>query len=326
MAGFFGSCRGINRGSYQEKQKMPANTDAADVNEILLGYYALGGTWTGFVGAADAKKQLNAKKAKIGEQEYSVQGERAKVMAKESLDWAKKNGYKGKVKKVWWTARPGVLSKAVGYEVDSRKNPTDTLLLFTDGQFLGLSAKSTKGKGDIGFKNPGVGTIDKALRIDLKSIVEKKSDAFAKTHGLSSSKATRKREIRADKNLVQAANIARDTTLKAVRDAFGKKLKSMSQKDLREHILNNWMDAGDVIRPPYIKVTGHGKKAPFTASILDPLKDDKTVAVQKKKLKVVNVGNDAVGIDAGGKKIMKARAKFESQAMASSLKFSGEPW
>ena len=38
-----------------------------------------------------------------------------------------------------------------------KKNPTDVLVEFTKGGFLGLSAKSTSGKGDIGFKNPGVG-------------------------------------------------------------------------------------------------------------------------------------------------------------------------
>ena len=80
---------------------MPANTLEADVNEILLGYYILGGKWVGFEGSGEAKKQLNQRKSQIGESKYSQQSERAKVMANVSLEWAAKNGIKGKPAKVW---------------------------------------------------------------------------------------------------------------------------------------------------------------------------------------------------------------------------------
>ena len=73
-------------------------------------------------------------------------------------------GYSG-VKNVYWTARPGFsFRNVVGVDVDQRKNPTDVLVEFNLGGFLGLSAKSTSGKGDIGFKNPGVGTVDSDLK------------------------------------------------------------------------------------------------------------------------------------------------------------------
>jgi len=305
---------------------MSSNTDQADINEILLGYFILGGKWTGFQLAADAKKQLNIKKDKVGEKWYAIQSKRAEVMAVDTLKWAKANEYKGKVTKVWWTARPGILSKAVGYDVDSRKNPTDTLLLFSDKQFLGVSAKSTQGKGDIGFKNPGMGTVDKALNIKLKSVVDKQEALFIKKHRLSESKSKRKQEIRKKPSLVKSANIARDATLKKVRDAFLKKLLTLKPKVLRDYLMTDWMDVGDVIRPPYIKVTGHSNKPPFTSTISDPLKNSKSTALQTKKIKLEKVGNDAVGVTAGGKRIMKMRAKYESQAMASSMKFTGDPW
>ncbi len=301
------------------------NTPRADVGEILLGFYALGGKWKGFVGGAAAKRDLAKRKLQIGEFFAQQQGQ-AKEMSKEALAWAKKNGYKGKVVKAWWTARPGVLSKAVGFPVDSRDNPTDTLIQFADGQFLGLSAKSKKGKGDIGFKNPGVGTVDAGLGINLKSIVTKAGDAFAKKHKLPAAKNARKTAIRADPETVAASNKARDKLLKQVRDALLKKLSSMKNKELQKYILNSWMDSGAAVLPPYIKVTGHGVKAPYSATLTDPLKNDKATAIGSKKITVEKVGNDAVGIRAGGKKILKMRAKFESQAMASSLKFSGDPW
>ena len=305
---------------------MASNTLQADINEILLGYYVLGGKWTGFQQQAYSKQQLNSRKKQVGEKLYLVQSARAEVMSEETLKWAKKNGYKGRVKRVWWTARPGILSKAVGYEVDSRKNPTDTLLEFSDGNFLGVSAKSTKGKGDIGFKNPGVGTVEKSLKINLKKMIDAEESKFTKRFKLSESKSKRKAEIRKNPKIAEQSNVARDALLKKIRNSLFKKLNSMTQKQLKEYVLNEWMDAGAMIMPPYIKVTGHGNKAPFTASITDPLKDSKSNAIQKKKITLKRVGNDSVGILAGGKKILKMRAKYESQAMASSLKFSGDPW
>lgn len=305
---------------------MSSNTLQADINEILLGYYVLGGKWTGFQDQSDTKRQLSGRKEQVGEKLYNIQSSRAEVMSDMTLKWAKQNGYKGKVVKVWWTARPGILSKAVGYDVDSRKNPTDTLLLFSDGQFLGVSAKSTKGKGDIGFKNPGVGTVENSLKINLKKIIDDEESKFTKRFTLSESKSKRKAEIRKNPKINEQSNLARDILLKKIRDALHKKLKSMTQPQLKKYILNEWMDAGSMIMPPYIKVTGHGNKAPFTASITDPLKDSKSNAIQKKKITIEKVGNDAVGILAGGKKILKMRAKYESQAMASSVKFSGDPW
>lgn len=302
-----------------------ANTLAADVNEILLGYYCLGGKWTGFQGAGEAKEQLEKRKKALPATEFADATGRAQVMADETLKWAASNGYSGKVKKAWWTARPGVLSSAVGQEVDSRKNPTDTLLQFSDGKFLGLSAKATKSKGDIGFKNPGLGTIENALSLSLKGIVDKKVDAAIKKHDLPKSAGPRKKAIRADSN-IQADTVKMGTAaLKQLRDALYKKLSSMKPKDLREHLVDEWMDA-KIVYPPYIKVTGHGKNGNYTASIMDPLDNPKLKALSRDKLSVEKVGNDSIGIKAGTKKIMKMRFKFESEKLASSVKMSGEPW
>ena len=106
-----------------------ANTDSADINEIQLGFF-LSNNWKNFDGANAAKKQLKDKTDKVGTAEYNSQTEKAKAMAKEVLSWSKDNGYSGKVKRVWWTAIPGILAKAVGKTVDSRKNPTDILVQF----------------------------------------------------------------------------------------------------------------------------------------------------------------------------------------------------
>lgn len=305
---------------------MANNTDQADINEILLGYYCLGGTWSGYADSTSVKKQLNMKKDKIGEDLYMIQSARAKIMAEESLKWARKNGHKGNIIKVWWTARPGILSQAVGYEVDSRKNPTDTLLQFSDKSFLGLSAKSTSGKDDIGFKNPGIGTIERDLNINLKKIVDQDTNEFIKQFKLSQSPSVRKQEIRKNPSIVEASNVARELLLNKIRNTLFSKLNKLTDKDLLNYIVDSWMDSSTIIRPKYIKVTGHGSKAPFTASILDPLKNSKSEYIQTYPITLQKVGNDSIGILAGSNRIFKMRAKFESQAMASTIKFSGDPW
>ena len=305
---------------------MAAETLKADVNEILLGYHILGSTWNGFQKESEVKNQLSIRRSEIGDTDYNIQEERAKVQATKSLDWARANNFGNRVVKVWWTARPGILSEAVGYEVDSSKNPTDTLVQFETDRFLGLSAKSTAGKGDIGFKNPGIGTIDKALSLKLVSIVKEEEDDFAKKHDLSASKAARKIEIRRDRNLIEASNDARNITLGKVRDVFYRKLNVLSNKKLKEYILSDWLDATKTNIPLYIKVTGHGSESPYSASLENPLQNSKIEALYKSNLTVSKVGNDSVGVETINKRILKMRVKYESQAMASSVKFSGDPW
>lgn len=304
-----------------------SNTDLADINEILLGYFIAGKSWTKI--GSEAKKQHDEKAKKATAEEYDQQYGRAEAMAKESIRWAKANGYSGTVSQVWWTARPGSMSEAVGREVDQRKNPTDILIKFTKGPsngFLGVSAKSTGGKTDIGFKNPGVGTVEKALGIKLKDIDDKAVKDAIKKFKLPSGSSERKAKIRANPGVKKVTEAMGTKVLSDIRDTFFKKLKSMDNKKLLNYILTYWIDSDSELYPPYIKATGMGKAAPYTAKIDDPLKNEKLDYLSKKKLEVVKVGNDSVGIKAGEKQILKMRAKYESEKLASSLKFSGDPW
>jgi len=297
-----------------------ANTDSADINEIQLGFF-LSNNWKNFDGANAAKKQLKDKTDKVGTAEYNSQTEKAKAMAKEVLSWSKDNGYSGKVKRVWWTARPGILAKAVGKTVDSRKNPTDILVQFSDDKFLGLSAKSTKTQGDIGFKNPGLGTIEKAVG-KMPNFAQDAVDTLMKNYpNLSTAASKRKSEIRADDGIGKAAEYLGTAVLNKIRDDLFKKLNGMREKDLVDYIINDWMDA-TAVYPRYIKITGMR----VGAKVEDPLSNSKLSKLMLGNIKLVKVGNDSVGIMADGNRIMKMRAKYESQKLASTIKFSGDPW
>ena len=249
-------------------------------------------------------------------------------MAKEFIKWAKSEGYRLPVKKVWWTARPNSMSVAVGYPVDQKKNPTDILIKFSSGPsdgFLGLSAKATRGKGDIGFKNPGIGTIDRSLTLRLSEEVKKRTDAIIKQLDLPSSAIIRKKYIRENPGIKAKTEAAGVELMSNLSDKLLVRIKKFTQQDLMKYLLSDWMDA-DIIKPPYVKITGMGNREPYTASSMDPTTNEKLDAMAKNELTLTRVGNESIGVMAGDKKIMKIRFKFESEKMASSMKLSGDPW
>lgn len=305
---------------------MPANTDLADVNEIYVGYILAGKKWFD----TEAKSQFERKSKLIGIENTSIQIERAERMVEQFFIWAKQNKYSGKVKKVWWTARPGILSRAVGREVDSKKNPTDILVQFTTGPangFLGISAKSTSGSTDIGFKNPGIGTVEATLNIKLSDVLTKKTNEAIRKFKLPENAKQRKDFIRSKPTIQKQTQTIGSEVLSKIRDIMFDKLKKMNNNQLRDYILTNWMDASNDLYPPYVKVTGMGsKKGKIIAKVDDPLKNEKLTAIMKGQLKVEKIGNESIGLSASSKKILKMRAKFESEKLASTIKFSGDPW
>ena len=303
------------------------NTVGADINEIAFGYYAAGSSWDNFVNAEYAKEMLGERTSQASPEEIKDQQERAKAMLEATLEWAKQNGWEGTVTKVWWTARAGVLSQAVGKKVSSG-NPTDILLQFDNDEFLGVSAKSTKGKADIGFKNPGVGSIAKALNIDLISYVKQKTETTIRNLNLPLSAKERKVFLRTQGNeaLKSEVDLIGRSILATLRESLYEHLTTLDDEEARNHITTYWMDAG-ANYPYYIKVTGRGtSKSGYSATVSDPIKNEKYKALMSEEISVVKVGSDSIGILAGGKRIMKMRFKYESQKLASSLKMSGDPW
>jgi len=114
--------------------------------------------------------------------------------------------------------------------------------------------------------------------------------------------------------------------LKILRDFLLEHINSMEDDDIRNHLMENWLDAGENY-PYYIKVTGRGNSInSASANVEDPIKNGKYKSLMSNPIAAVPVGNDSIGIQAGGGRIMKMRFKYESQKLASSLKMSGDPW
>lgn len=300
------------------------NTTLSDINELYLGFILAGHKW--FDDAA--KRHYNSRVVMAKPDEVLDANGKSVAMADEFLAWAQKNGYGSQVKDVWWTARAGSMSKAVGVEVDQRKNPTDILVRFARGPangFLGLSAKATKTKGDIGFKNPGLGTIDRNLKLQLADIYKAVLDKAIVDFDLPKSATERKPFIRADLNIKTKTEAIGSRLLQDMRDALLIRLKKMKQPELVKYLLSDWMDA-EVLYPPYIKVTGQGNKAPYKAIVSDPIDNPKLAALSKYPISLEPLAATAIGVKAGDKRIMKIRFKFESEKLASPIKLSGDPW
>ena len=301
---------------------MARNTDLADVNEIYVAFVLNNNKFPDPASEAQYNKKISLLTPEQGEQQIG----RAIIMCDEFLKWAKLNGYSG-VEEVYWTARPGFSFKGVvGVEVNQRKNPTDVLVKFRKGGFLGLSAKSTSGKGDIGFKNPGVGTIDGDLGLKLNDVNKKAQEKIIKSFKLPTSAQARKTAIRANKALQKETDSLGSLVLSECRDTLIKKLNTLNETKRRDYIIKSWIDASQELYPPYVKVTGRGTKSPYSASVEDPLNNPKLKAILNDKIIFETVGNDSVGVKAGTKKILKMRFKYESEKLASSLKMSGDPW
>ena len=301
---------------------MARNTDLADVNEIYVAFVLNGNSFPDTASEAQYTRKLALLSPEQGEQQVG----RAIVMVEEFLKWASAHGYSG-VKNTYWTARPGFSFRSVvGVEVDQRKNPTDVLVEFTTGGFLGLSAKSTSGSGDIGFKNPGVGTVDTDLSLKLNDINKDAQNKAITSFSLPSSAGARKSAIRANRALQLQTESMGSHVLSQCRSTLLTKLNTLSQAERRNYIIRSWIDASTELYPPYVKVTGRGTRAPYSASVEDPLNNPKLRAIMEDRITFEEVGNDSVGVKAGSKKILKMRFKYESEKLASSLKMSGDPW
>ena len=146
-----------------------------------------------------------------------------------------------------------------------------------------------------------------------------------KKFALPESADKRKAFIRSNPGIKKQTETIGQQCLSAMRDEMMARLKKMKNTELLKYLLTDWMDA-EVTFPPYIKVTGQGSKEPYQAMVMDPTSNEKLSAMSKYPLSLEIAGNEAIGVKAGEKKIMKIRFKFESEKMASSVKLSGEPW
>lgn len=308
---------------------MANNTFLADINEILLGFHLLDASWGNFDNDLDAKRQLEKRQKQVDVDQYVDQDGRAREMAEKSVRWAKSNGYSGRIDKVWWTARRGDLERIFKRKIEPKENPTDVLVEFSDGNFLGLSAKSTaKVEGAIAFKNPGVKNFSSDFNIDLEQWIKKKEkralSPFKKE--LPKTKSGLTTYVKKNKHIKALLDTLADKIITDLRDISFTHLRKLTQDTLKKHLKNVWLNVDPRIFPYYITVTGRGSNEKYSANVSDPNKNEKIKLIQNGKITFSKQGNNSIGVKANNKRIMTMRFKYKETKLASNIKLSGEPW
>ncbi len=284
------------------------NTHAADVNEILVAYFLNSSKWED-----DWKAQVSAKKALLSPEQLAAQYSRAKAMAD-----ACKGVLYSDIERVWWVARPGSLARAMEMpSVDSKRNPTDILVKLVDGNYVGFSAKSTEKKKQIALKNPGLSTIADDLRIDFQKRISAAILMVKEKFDLPHMMTARKDAIRAHPR-ADAIRLVGDALLSSLREQWYHRLVELTPDELRAHISRFWLDIDPV--PPYWRVVGSGN----SVSVENPYDNPGLQAFMTSTPVLELHGETIIGVSAGGQNVLKMRIKFESEKMASNVKFSGE--
>lgn len=321
------------------------NTIFSDMNEILLASAVMGGTSIDDVGdnvGLDAQNQVESRLKTIidavkkaggtkreADERIAVELRNGDVSATAVLVWAAENGF-GSPKTVFWTARPGALKAAMlaanMKESPTPGNPSDVAIVFGDRQILGVSAKTKLTSGDVGFKNPGWGVMAKLLGVDIKLPFLLVMAAIQKLAPKAANMTLKQRKVflRSSIQLKSAADEVGKQIFIEVRNALFDPLSNLSEDDLRSFALDELIDATHGMIPPYIKVTAvNGGKS---AHVMDPTNNNMLDLLNARGLNVVKARNDSIIFVSGSKKpIFQLRVKFESQMLASSLKFTAEP-
>ena len=304
---------------------MAGQTIGANINEIWLGYLLNGNSFP-----SGSEGTYNSSANQLTPQEVNNQKGRAVAQRDIFLQYLYTNNL-GSPTAAYWTARPGTITSIVGYEVDQDKNPTDVLVALSTRRFYGISAKSTQA-GGTGFKNPGLGTIEKSLFIRqtpfsdaIENKLQEVKDAYS---DLNLANATARKEVLNNINNRQM----KDDVYRNYGDPLYNELRvilfnRMQQMDPWEH--NQFLGSElmnedeETMILPYVKITGSGSGTNFTARLYDPIRDSiaRIIAQNGATFQIASGSQNIVEIHSNGQKQFTMRFKWSSTYFGSSMKF-----
>jgi hypothetical protein len=329
----------------KQSQPVPTAKDAAEarsggtsagagtVHEIAL-LQALGGT----LSETDQQK-LDQNLAISGENGRAAQ----ELATHNAADLKKELEVRGitDIDDVVWTAqlRGDALAQATGIEgLSELNNQSDIIIKGKDAngnpQQYGVSLKAATSKGtkypkDIPFFNGGLGK--ESLRFGAADLADNTKDRISsalselgiESEGMSAKQV--KDTLRADEDLKQQADELGLDILEGIRDEMIASLDGKDVEEMRE-LFSTMTGAptGDGQKLPTLKLTdyAHGNRK---TKIEDALNGTVPMAIRTaQNFEFEPVGRSGMRILADGVPIMKLRSKWESQALGSSIKFSGE--
>jgi hypothetical protein len=313
---------------------MSANTLGADINEIQLAFLLNGNSFPSNEAERTYNNRVSTLTAQGKTSEIADQNGRAQVTYDRFLKFLSDNKL-GNPVEAYWTARPGIITRIVGFNVDQSKNPTDVLVKLSTGKFYGISLKSTKA-GKTGFKNPGMGTVETALGLGISKPFTKIVDKY------------RKMVVNHLGSAVKDTDVARKTYFKSnpnvykiIQTAYVIPCYEELRESLYNHLSNNmepWEqqvflgadimnEDEETMKLPYIKITGSGTNGNYTTDFYDPIADSKMNKIITKGAtfsKKVSPSKNTVQVKSANQDLFQIRWKWADKAFASSMKLSAE--
>lgn len=330
-------CRKAPEGTKTEKASAgQASAGAGTAHELALAAELAGGFDK--IVAGKGSEEIYNKNMEISKASGETATRVAKQNAKDLKDELKRRGMES-IDEVIWTAqlRGDGLAKAAGVDGISEKNNQSDILIKgkdKDGNEMvyGVSLKvatssSTKYPNDIPFFNGGLKKESERLGVESVSETAAKSTKQAlKDLGIkSTTAAAAKKEIRESEENKSKADAIGKKILEEARDGLVSGLSNKSADEVRAFLSSmTGAPSGEGRNLPTLKLTGYssGQK---TTKIEDAVEGKVAKAIANSKdFQIEKAGSSAVRIVADGVPIMKVRVKWESQALGSSLKISGE--
>jgi hypothetical protein len=291
------------------------NTYLATINELATGYFLNRERWF----LPDGARLFKEACAHIPDRtRVTHQVERARAMAGACA----REFLSHEMASIDWVAQGSRLYDRIPRA--SKAHPADLLVTFTSttSPYMGLSCKSTNGPpgSEVALKNPGIGALEKTLRCNLRYVEQPYLASVCGSLGLSSSQETRKQEIR-DRGLQSQTHAVGRAVLSAVvTELCEEGLATLGPDALARFVAQHLCDCDTTTFPPYLRVTGYGSRTgAYRARVFNPLARTLTDVTWTR------VAPTTVKFTSAGRPVCLLRAKYESEMLASTLKFSVDP-
>jgi hypothetical protein len=298
------------------------HTHGSDLNELATGYFLNKEQWWNGAARSLFREKARLLKSTESTEAVTVQVERGRAMGmKLRVHLVEK---RLRLLNLHWCARGDLTHWVPGA---SANHPADLILEVRPptapsgelgwSEWLGVSCKSRKGAEGSGLKNPGLSLVSGYLGLDLQQTVDAAVACGVREWMLPGTQAERKRYLRAHP-AVRLQTIARgDEILVGLRDTILGGFPIWKIKEFLSGVLHN-----EGTLPKYVRVVGRGTiDKGFSAELIDPYQWNYTGPYRLQA-----VGRDGVGFLGNGARICLLRVKWESEKLASTVKFSVDEW
>jgi len=304
------------------------NTYRANVNEIYTGFFINNEQWYDL----NAKELIDEYKITLEAEIFNDEKEKAYVMAQKFNEW--NTDYKD-LEGVWWAGRdPTLVSKLVGLSSTIQENPTDILLKYKLGGYLGVSCKSSVKHVKVPWKNTGIISLCEFLDIpECVDFIQSETQYIIDKYNLPQTAKDRKLYVRANPDINIITKTHGAFIMSGVRDRIYEGFTRLSQTQIRDYVFKYLLNSDSKV-PPWVKVQGMGTYGNYNATVHDPyinktISQFKTQYIDFDKISDKSIGlytkldKDCMSVY---NKHIALGIKYESEAMCASLKTRVQDW